>query len=86
MEPITRFVHINPEDDYNKLPQVALPLIYTPNESLSEILINGRRIQNVFWKDSISQYSFARKITFDWWQEDKPAPAAQQPDLFTQNK
>jgi len=58
--------------------------IYTPNESLGVTLIDGRRATLMFWEDEVTTGGVTRTITFEWWQEETPAPAAEtkQPDLF----
>ena len=82
MEALTRLV-----ERETGIKHRVLPFLYTPNESMSTINIADKRICNLFWTDIISDYSIDRTITFSWWQEDdKPAPAAEQPDLFTQGK
>lgn len=54
-------------------------ILYTPQESISEIIFYGRRITNLHFQDKITHEGITRTILFDWYKEPEVKP-----DLFNQ--
>ncbi len=72
--------------------ETVLPFLYTPQESLTIAILNGKRICNLFFKDIIvvedKYFRLRRKITFDYHKEEQPCQPISQgaPTLFDGQK